>query len=99
MSPDGRYLAAASRTGTVLLDTQSGRQVRLNEADASVLIIGGGLLAGSRKDGRISLWDLASGHEVRRLEMNGPAEAIAFSPDHRLLAAGGPKNTLQVWHV
>ena len=71
----------------------------MNAANETVLAIDGGLLAGGAKDGRISLWDLASGHEVRRLELNGPAAALAFSPDHRLLAAGGSKNTLQVWEV
>ena len=99
ITPDGRYLAAASGKGTIVLDTKSGKQARLNAANETVLTIDGGLLAGGAKDGRISLWDLASGHEVRRLELNGPAAALAFSPDHRLLAAGGSKNTLQVWEV
>jgi len=100
VTPDGRTLASASGKGTIVHDMKSGQQLRLSAPGASVLAFGGGLLAsGGAKDGRIGLWDVASGREVRRLQLNGPAAAMAFSPDHRLLAAGGAGNTLQVWDV
>ena len=43
--------------------------------------------------------EVARRREVRRLRLNGPAAALAFSPDGRLMAAGGSGNSVQVWDV
>lgn len=97
---DGAYLASASKNGVIVREMKSGQQVRLNVPDASVLAFGTELLAiGGAKDGRIGLWDVERRREVRRLLLNGSADAMAFSPDQRLLGAGGSENTVQVWDV
>ncbi len=47
------------------------------------------LLAAGTLDGKIKLWDMATGEEVRTLDTNAfmPVEALAFSPDGELLAS------------
>jgi len=47
------------------------------------------LLAAGTLDGKIKLWDMATGEEVRTLDTNVfmPVEALAFSPDGELLAS------------
>jgi hypothetical protein len=65
----------------------------------------GGTLAGVCHHGihrpvSIVLWELATGQEVRRLEVDGVDLAAACSPDGRLLAVGGMERTgLQVWDL
>ena len=89
-SPDGAYLASASKNGVIVREMKSGKQIRLNAPGTRVLAFGEGLLAsGGTTDGRISLWDVARRREVRRLRLNGPAAALALSPDGRLMAVGG----------
>lgn len=34
-------------------------------------------------EGRIVLWDVATGEEIRRFDTNGPVRSLAFSPDGR----------------
>jgi WD40 repeat protein len=98
ISPGGSYLASASKNGVIVRVMKSGQQIRLAAPGTSVLAFNGGLLAsGGSSDGRISLWDVARAKEVRRLwRDDGAATAIAFSPDRRLMVAGGG-NTVQVW--
>jgi WD40 repeat protein/serine/threonine protein kinase len=92
---DGHRLAINCLDGTVLLhDTASGREVlRLSggggygiafHPDDLRLAIGG-------VDGSVTLCD-ASGEDVRRLQIHGPAKRITglvFSPDGRRLASAG----------
>lgn len=100
ISPGGSYLASASKNGVIVRVMKSGQQIGLAAPGTSVLAFNGGLLAsGGSSDGRISLWDVARAKEVRRLWLDdGAATAIAFSPDRRLMVAGGG-NTVQVWDL
>src|SRR5262249_49351336 len=48
----------------------------------------------------ITLWDYASGKEVRRLySTHGRVYGIAFSPDGRLVAATGNAPAIQLWET
>ena len=62
--------------------------------DAGVYGVGnfspdGRLLVSVNAREQIELWDLATGHEVRRLCCMALYGEVAFSPDGRLLAAAG----------
>ena len=52
----------------------------------------------------IKLWETATGRELRNLSAGGQntsslSPVFAFSPDSRLLAAGGGNNSVKVWEV
>ena len=53
-----------------------------------------------RNDGKIRLWDISSGEQVRSLELPEIAfSGLAFSPDGRWLAASGDDFINHVWEV
>jgi WD40 repeat protein len=98
-SPDGKYVAAASGYGHVtvhLFDAATGKEVcRLAGAVGDEMHGGsvvfspdGKTLAVGGWDGRLRLWEVASGRERGRLQQDGGSR-VAFSPDGRLLALGG----------
>jgi WD40 repeat protein len=69
--------------------------------EGGTLAIANTLAAGKRYDNPIRLWDTASGHDAGELagHSNG-IEALAFSPDGRLLASGGSgQNPVRVWNL
>jgi WD40 repeat protein len=103
-SPDGQMLACANG-GAMLLDARTGLLKKtLKPAAGYVLAVAfspdGRMLAGAGSDlvpaggfgghGRVTLWDVSTEMIVRTLEgPSGRAQTVAFSPDGRLLAAGG----------
>jgi RNA polymerase sigma factor (sigma-70 family) len=51
---------------------------------------GNTLVAGGDTDGKVRLWDVATGKEIALLQGNkGPVRVVAFSPDGRVLAVAG----------
>jgi WD40 repeat protein len=76
---------------------KSGRQIQLNVPAVNALAFAGRLLvSGAANDGRISVWDPASGREVQSMRLGGDVDALALSPDGRLVVAGGADSTVHV---
>jgi WD40 repeat protein len=106
-APDGGTAAVAYRDeGKVRLwEITTGRQLREFEypdADPIAFAPDGRTIAVSGMRGKIILWDPVTGQERMRLgdEQTG-ADALAFSPDSKILASSHRdfRNTIRLWEV
>jgi WD40 repeat protein len=102
LAPDGRTLAAPSETTAVVLidlPTRKGiaRLVHTSKPSRMVFSQDGRFLATTA--GRcVWLWDVASRRAIQRFgAFKKSAEALAFHPDGRLLAAGSVEGEVRVW--
>jgi WD40 repeat protein len=106
-APDGRTLAVADLTKTLrLYDAATGRAVtEFNQARDLLAYTtfspDGRLLASIGRQegsGAVSVWDVATGKELQRPKHTSWGICAAFSPDSRLLAAGGMRDLI-LWDV
>lgn len=103
-SPDGRYLAAGSRA-IELWDAASGALVhewkgRFAATTAPAFSPDGKRLAAS-SGGAVSVWDVATGAELRSFGEPDPygAGALAWSPDGKLIAASAAPGIIKIYAV
>ena len=103
-SPDGRFLAAGTRV-VRLLDLSSGKLAREFRTPFEIAISptfspDGRLLAANWR-GMLSVWDVATGAELRRLgqfELT-TSGGIAFSPDGRYVAARNSTGLIAIYDL
>jgi WD40 repeat protein len=101
-SPDGGLLACGG-SGLHLVDTRTGDILR-RLTDRSVLAVafspGGKTLLSSSYDRAVTLWDAATGRELRRLEGHrDDVRALAFSPDGSKILTGSDDFTVRIWEA
>ncbi|MEJ2209520.1 MAG: BTAD domain-containing putative transcriptional regulator [Anaerolineae bacterium] len=106
-SPDGKFLAAASTDGHVVVwDLESGlEKLRLGGHGGSVTNVAfspdGQHLATTSTDRKARVWDwLTPSHEVLTLAAHaGRINGMALSPDGKRLATTGWDRTARVWNL
>jgi RNA polymerase sigma factor (sigma-70 family) len=103
-SPDGRTVAAVRERGLSLWEVASGgRRLIRDKLDAVWGVAwspDGRWLATGAEDGRLRLWDAATGQERQcRDGHRGAVLALAFAADGRTLVSGSADTTVLVWDV
>jgi len=117
ISPDGRRLLTSSASmaqdrlqgGLILWDAESGRALRQfttqNTGAVAFSADGRRALSGTYwgADGSVSLWDVATGQEIRRFsgghKTGDAAFGVAFGPGETTVISGSSDSTLVVWDL
>jgi WD40 repeat protein len=105
-SADGMLLAMADgsiRVCDVATGAQCRAAERLNRSTESVGAVAfspvGTILVLAGRDS-LRLWDVQAGREVRRIDVAGADSCgVAFAPDGKHLAWGGPGNVVRLWET
>lgn len=105
-SPNGKILASCNSEQLILWDTATGEQLKkwkgsfygVNEIAFSP---GGETLATTDINGSITIWDAASGTEIKRFAAHETSLSVAFSPDGKVLASSGQDKEapIKIWEV
>jgi WD40 repeat protein len=114
-SPDGRTLAVGGSDDIIhLLDAVTGNELRrfighreivaghihANTLEAVTFSPDGLMLASGGADQTLRLWHVATGKEIRCLEVDrGSVHSVAFSPDGKTIASGGVDQIVHLWEV
>lgn len=108
ISPDGKTLAILGMQYLTLYDLAERREISRTRLSHGVHFVLTGvafspdssLLAYSKEDGTIGLYDLANTRTIAPLKGHERAvSALMFSPDGSILVSGGVDQTLRVWDV
>ncbi len=103
-SPDGARCALVDGRVVRILDVSTGRQLRVLEAfgdtcRAVAFAPDGVHLAVGDYGGEVTIWDAQSGEKTGSFEKHRlPILCLAFSPDGKLLAAGGGDEAAPTWN-
>jgi len=107
VSPEGKYIAAGTRAGEVILldgQTEKAPLAIFKEGDDAVYSVsfnvdGTKVMAGSLR-GKLTFWDISSGDSIVSLNAHSARVVdIRFSPDNRTLASTSFDGTVKLWNV
>lgn len=114
-SPDGKTLATANNDGTIeLWDVATGNETRhidvknnviesiCYSSDGKLLVVGGyqSLPQTTGLEASFKIWDVATGKEraIKAVPITS-LEAIALSPDGKILASGSSEKKIRLWNL
>jgi len=101
-SPDGKYLATADRNGGVEVwetgaDPKPFNTLAGHTVACTALAFMPGLLASASEDGKVALWNVKEGSEIKNWAAHaGGVLWVDFTPDGRLVSCGRDK-VAKVW--
>jgi WD40 repeat protein len=107
-SPDGKVLAVANGSTTVTLaelgvhPSRSLQDESAGSAGAACVAFApdGATLAVGQQDGKITLWDVATGrHQSTLCGHSDFVASLSFAPDGRALASSGGDRVLRIWDM
>jgi WD40 repeat protein len=102
-SPDGRWLASADNSGSVIVRSLPGFDVVATLRGANFTEIAwtddGATLVAGGFDSLTYVWQSPFTQPARTLRYPGPVEAVAITPGGVLLAAGGGERSIRRWRL
>jgi serine/threonine-protein kinase len=103
-APAGDVLLAYHHTAALVLDTATGKEKLSIRPSGDMfqnvsLSADGKQLVSTEPDGRLIVWDVGSGREVRQIMLPGPVSRVAFAADGRHLATANSNGTIYIARV
>jgi WD40 repeat protein/tRNA A-37 threonylcarbamoyl transferase component Bud32 len=102
-SPDGKWLASASKDKTAKVwDAATGQEIfDLKGHGQYVVGVGfspdGKRLASASSDRSVKVWEMESGQEVLSFDVDGSVRSVAFSADGNRLGCGTSVGSVWIW--
>jgi WD40 repeat protein len=100
-SPDGHWIAVSTYPDITISAVDTGQELhRFKGYPPAIFSPDGRAIAMNGENGRISIWDIASGREIQTLMGDSEgAISIAFSPDDHWLLTQGRNENVTLWDL